>query len=81
MGHIANNDLTIDQLLVQAIQREKIYSVRELAAEAIGYRSNPSIVPELLKMTDPQIEKDPSIRYFACLSLLDILERVLPSNK
>ena len=81
LGHIANNDLTIDQLLVQAIQREKIYSVRELAAEAIGYRSNPSIVPELLKMTDPQIEKDPSIRYFACLSLLDILERVLPSNK
>ena len=74
LGHLQNSDIKIDQLLVQAIQREKIYSVRELAAEALGYRSNPIIVPELFKLTNPQVEKDPSIRYFSCLSLLDILE-------
>ncbi|MFX1336808.1 MAG: hypothetical protein ACFFAM_20400, partial [Promethearchaeota archaeon] len=57
---------------IQAIKTDRVYTVRELAAEALGYRGGVSAVPELLELIQHKLEKDPSIRYFSSLALLNI---------
>ncbi len=69
-------DPIITPALLQAIKTERIYSVRELAAEALGFRGGLSAVPELIHLIQHELEKDPSIRYFSSLALLNIEAQV-----
>jgi len=76
LGHFSLND-EYDNLiipaLINAIKTEKIYTVRELAAQALGYRGrgDSNIVSEFGELLNSDFEKDPSIRYFAALALLN----------
>ncbi|MFX1515879.1 MAG: HEAT repeat domain-containing protein [Promethearchaeota archaeon] len=72
LGHFEGHDSLITPALIRAIKTDRIYTVRELAAEALGYRGGVSAVPELIKIIQYKHEKDPSIRYFSSLALLNI---------
>ncbi|MHA1973304.1 MAG: HEAT repeat domain-containing protein [Candidatus Hodarchaeales archaeon] len=72
LGHIVGFNSLIDKNLISSIKKDKIYSVRELAAEALGFRGGETVIPELLQLINPEVEKDPSIRYFAIIALCDI---------
>ncbi|MFX1424006.1 MAG: HEAT repeat domain-containing protein [Promethearchaeota archaeon] len=72
LGHFEGYDSLISPVLIQAIKTDRVYTVRELAAEALGYRGGVSAVPELLELIQHKLEKDPSIRYFSSLALLNI---------
>ncbi len=74
--HSTEFDLVITPALLKAIKTERIYSVRELAAEALGFRGGLSAVPELIDLIQHDLEKDPSIRYFSSLALLNIETQV-----
>lgn len=65
-------DSLITPALISAIKTDRVYTVRELAAEALGYRGGISAVPELINIIQHKFEKDPSIRYFSGLALLNI---------
>ncbi len=76
LGHFSLNseyDKLIIPALINAIKTEKIYTVRELAAQALGYRGrgDSNIVSEFGELLKSDFEKDPSIRYFAALALLN----------
>ena len=75
--HDTEFDPIITPALLQAIKTERIYSVRELAAEALGFRGGVSAVPELMHLIQHELEKDPSIRYFSSLALLNIEAQVV----
>ncbi|MFX0085170.1 MAG: HEAT repeat domain-containing protein [Candidatus Hodarchaeota archaeon] len=86
LGHFSVNeeyDALILPTLLDAIKTEKIYTVRELAAQAIGYRGqgDNEVVIELFKLINYDLEKDPSIRYFAALALLNYEENIRNSSK
>ncbi|MHA2245679.1 MAG: HEAT repeat domain-containing protein [Candidatus Hodarchaeales archaeon] len=72
LGHFEGYDSLITPVLIQAIKTDRVYTVRELAAEAIGYRGGISAIPELINLIQHKLEKDPSIRYFSSLALLNI---------
>jgi HEAT repeat protein len=72
LGHFEGHDSLITPALIKAIKSDRIYTVRELAAESLGYRGGLSAVPELLEIIQYRQEKDPSIRYFSSLALLNI---------
>ncbi len=72
LGHFEGHDSIITPALIKAIKKDRIYTVRELAAEALGYRGGVSAVPELIKIIQHKRERDPSIRYFSSLALLNI---------
>lgn len=72
LGHFEGHDSTITPALIKAIKTDRIYTVRELAAEALGYRGGISAVPELIKIIQYKRERDPSIRFFSSLALLNI---------
>ncbi|UCG03484.1 MAG: HEAT repeat domain-containing protein [Candidatus Heimdallarchaeota archaeon] len=72
LGHFEGHDFLITPTLIRAIKTDRIYTVRELAAEALGYRGGISAVPELINLINYELEKDPSIRYFSSLALLNI---------
>ncbi|MFX0207181.1 MAG: HEAT repeat domain-containing protein [Candidatus Hodarchaeota archaeon] len=72
LGHFEGHNSLITPALIRAIKTDRIYTVRELAAEALGYRGGISAVPELLEIIQYEQEKDPSIRYFSSLALLNI---------
>ncbi|MFX1283070.1 MAG: HEAT repeat domain-containing protein [Promethearchaeota archaeon] len=72
LGHFEGHDSLITPALIQAIKTDRVYTVRELAAEALGYRGGISAVPELIDLINHKLEKDPSIRYFSSLALLNI---------
>lgn len=72
LGHFEGFDSLITPALIRAIKEDRIYTVRELAAEALGYRGGLSAVSELFNLVHHKIEKDPSIRYFSSLALLNI---------
>ncbi len=76
LGHFSLNeeyDNLIIPALINAIKTEKIYTVRELAAQALGYRGrgDSNIISEFGELLNSDFEKDPSIRYFAALALLN----------
>ncbi|MFX0184452.1 MAG: hypothetical protein ACFE95_15325, partial [Candidatus Hodarchaeota archaeon] len=58
------------------IKEDRIYSVRELAAEALGFRGGMSIIEDLKQLINHKIEKDPSIRYFASIALLNAEDQI-----
>lgn len=72
LGHFEDSDSLIAPALIRAIKTDRVYIVRELAAEALGYRGGVSAVPELINLIQHKLEKDPSIRYFSSLALLNI---------
>jgi len=72
LGHFEGHDSIITPALIKAIKTDRIYTVRELAAEALGYRGGISAVPELIEIIQHKRERDPSIRYFSSLALLNI---------
>ncbi|MFW9903214.1 MAG: HEAT repeat domain-containing protein [Candidatus Thorarchaeota archaeon] len=72
LGHFEGHNSLITPALIRAIKTDRIYTVRELAAEALGYRGGISAVSELLEIIQYKQEKDPSIRYFSSLALLNI---------
>jgi len=76
LGHFEGHDSLITPALLQAIKTDRVYTVRELAAEALGYRGGVSAVPELMDLIDHKLEKDPSIRYFSSLALLNIESQI-----
>ena len=71
LGHFEGHDSIITPALIKAIKTDRIYTVRELSAEALGYRGGISAVPELIKIIQHKRERDPSIRYFSSLALLN----------
>jgi len=76
LGHFSvneENDNIIIPVLIEAIKTERIYTVRELASQALGYRGrgDREITEELYKLIQYNNEKDPSIRYFAAMALLN----------
>jgi HEAT repeat protein len=86
LGHFSVNeeyDAFIIPALLDAIKTEKIYAVRELAAQAIGYRGqgDNNVVIDLCKLVEYDLEKDPSIRYFAALALLNYEENIRDNRK
>ena len=81
LGHFEGFDSLITPALIKAIKTDRIYTVRELAAEALGYRGGLSAVPELLELIQYKQEKDPSIRYFSSLALLNIESQIAIKNK
>ncbi len=74
-------DSLITPALIKAIKTDRIYTVRELAAEALGYRGGILAVPELIEIIQYKIEKDPSIRYFSSLALLNIEAQMAKKKK
>ncbi|MHA2329664.1 MAG: HEAT repeat domain-containing protein [Candidatus Hodarchaeales archaeon] len=80
LGYFYRYEGLITPSLFQAIKNDRIYTVRELAAEAIGYLGGTDAIPGLKRLINHRIEKDPSIRYFASLAILNI-ESQLNDNK
>ncbi|MHA2304059.1 MAG: HEAT repeat domain-containing protein [Candidatus Hodarchaeales archaeon] len=81
LGHFSVNeeyDNVIIPVLIEAIKTERIYTVRELASQALGFRGrgDSEITKELYKLIQYKFEKDPSIRYFAALALLNYEEQL-----
>ncbi|MFX0050470.1 MAG: HEAT repeat domain-containing protein [Candidatus Hermodarchaeota archaeon] len=70
--HYPEYDSIINSALITAIKEDRIYSVRELAAEALGFRGGISAIKDLKQLINHTIEKDPSIRYFASIALLNV---------
>lgn len=82
LGHFSGvefDDL-INPALLRAIKTDRIYSVRELAAEALGFRGGMSVVSELFNLVQHEKEKDPSIRYFSSLALLNVETQLAKKN-
>ena len=77
LGHFEGHDSIITPALLHAIKTDRVYTVRELAAEALGYRRGVYAVPELINLTQHKLEKDPSIRYFSSLALLNIEAQIV----
>ncbi|UCE14026.1 MAG: HEAT repeat domain-containing protein [Candidatus Heimdallarchaeota archaeon] len=82
LGHFpgVEFDDVINPALLHAIKTDRIYSVRELAAEALGFRGGISSVPELINLIQYEQEKDPSIRYFSSLALLNVEAQLSKKN-
>lgn len=85
LGHFSVNeeyDNVIIPVLVEAIKTERIYTVRELASQALGFRGrgNREITKELSKLVQYKFEKDPSIRYFTAMALLNYEEQLSKKN-
>lgn len=82
LGHFHSHeyDSTINLALITAIKEDRIYSVRELAAEALGFRGGMSIITDLKQLINYKIEKDPSIRYFASIALLNAEDQMTKRN-
>ncbi|MFX0210403.1 MAG: HEAT repeat domain-containing protein, partial [Candidatus Hodarchaeota archaeon] len=78
--HFREYDTIINSALITAIKEDRIYSVRELAAEALGFRGGMSAVKDLKQLIDHTIEKDPSIRYFASIALLNVETQLTKRN-
>ncbi|MFX0125162.1 MAG: HEAT repeat domain-containing protein [Candidatus Hodarchaeota archaeon] len=81
LGHFEGYNSLITPALIKAIKTDRIYTVRELAAEALGYRGGISALPELIKIIQYKFEKDPSIRYFSSLALLNIEAQMAKKNE
>ncbi|MFX0171162.1 MAG: HEAT repeat domain-containing protein [Candidatus Hodarchaeota archaeon] len=82
LGHLyyREYDSIINSALIRAIKEDRIYSVRELAAEALGFRGGLSAIKDLKQLINHRIEKDPSIRYFASIALLNVETQLTKRN-